>query len=370
MKILNLDHLKSRGFEKVLNTEKTYWIEFVTHEKDLYNVFKNIPKYILHSIITGDVFLVVSNHFECFETMPKIMYEELIIKNNIPEDKIIFLSGNKDIQKIVSITVYQLNQETNDRSYKEVTSKYFNWHELWISHKYKTSSKRYDFKRQLALKGMVDYKKHFLLLNRRWRTHRTTLVGLLQSRDLLNYGYISLRANDDNKNWSNSFEECLHLNNNKEIYNLLISNKEKIISTPELILDLQNEFKENLLYTESLNYYYETSFCSVVTETYFYNFDTVFLTEKTFKPIAYKQPFIVVSVPYTLAFLRELGYKTFHPLIDESYDLEKNDSTRMLMILNEIEKICKLSQQELKEFSKEFYDICNHNQKKLQSHTI
>jgi hypothetical protein len=68
-----------------------------------------------------------------------------------------------------------------------------------------------------------------------------------------------------------------------------------------------------------------------------------------------------------LKFLQELGYKSFHPIIDESYDSEKNDSIRMMMILNEIEKICKFSQKELQDMSLACKEICNYNQKLLLS---
>jgi hypothetical protein len=37
----------------------------------------------------------------------------------------------------------------------------------------------------------------------------------------------------------------------------------------------------------------------------------LFLTEKTFKPLALGMPFIVIGNPYILKRLRSLGYKTF-----------------------------------------------------------
>lgn len=47
---------------------------------------------------------------------------------------------------------------------------------------------------------------------------------------------------------------------------------------------------------------------------------TPFVTEKTFKPIAFKHPFVVAGPPGTLAFLHKLGFETFENLWDESYD--------------------------------------------------
>ena len=45
-----------------------------------------------------------------------------------------------------------------------------------------------------------------------------------------------------------------------------------------------------------------------------------FITEKTYRNIKYKKPFIIMGQHISLASLHKLGYKTFHPLIDESYD--------------------------------------------------
>lgn len=368
MEIINAEKINVSHYVGVLDN-KTYWMESVIHAFEVYNIIERIPNSVLEFIKNGPIHLLITNQWECFATVPEVIYKELVLKQGIPEHKIIFLSGARDIQQIVYDIVSKINQETNT-NFTGFTAKFFGWFQYNISKNYKQSNKMFEFKRNLAIHGRLDYKKHFLLLNRRWRIHRPTLVGLLHSKDLLDYGYTSLGLNDQDLHWDNAFEECLKANKDcKQIIDLLLSNKEKITSLPELVLDNVDFDKKTPNLVKSLDYYYETSFCSIVTETYFYDWSTVFMSEKTFRPIAYKQPFIMVSVPYTLDFLHELGYKTFHPLIDESYDTEKNDGQRMLMIVKEIEKICKLTQKELKELSLEFKDICNHNQKKLLSYS-
>jgi hypothetical protein len=62
-----------------------------------------------------------------------------------------------------------------------------------------------------------------------------------------------------------------------------------------------------------------------------------------------------------LELLREIGYKTFHPYIDESYDLELDDDKRMRMIVNEIVKIANMSDSEVVEFIHNVKDIAIHN---------
>jgi hypothetical protein len=64
-----------------------------------------------------------------------------------------------------------------------------------------------------------------------------------------------------------------------------------------------------------------------------------FLTEKTFKPIKHGQPFVIVGAPGSLQALRDLGYRTFDHAIDNSYDLETNNTRRWQLILKTIENI-------------------------------
>ena len=84
--------------------------------------------------------------------------------------------------------------------------------------------------------------------------------------------------------------------------------------------------------------HYTYSYCHIVIETHF---DTdqsggAFLTEKTFKPIKHGQPFVIVGAPGTLQALRDLGYRTFDQVIDNSYDLELNNTRRWQLARNAI----------------------------------
>lgn len=366
MEILNLK-VKSDKYKNVLCDDKTYWFELVAHAHEVYNLVNKIPPVVLDFIKEGPIYLLVSNEFECFLDVPETMLKVLVLQNNIPEHKIVFLSGAKDIKNLVPQIVKKVNQELGTHLVG-FQSEFFGWFEHNISQNYKQSSKTFDIKRSLALRGNINYKKHYLLLNRRWRLHRPTLVGLLYNKNLLDYGYVSLGKNDQNLNWENTFDLCLSLNNkNPYITEMLQSSKDGLLELGDLVLDSDDFDSKIPSLNKALEPFYETSFMSVVTETYFYESEPVFLSEKIFRPIVYKQPFILVGLPYSLAFLRELGYKTFHPFIDESYDIETNNSIRMLKILSEIERICTLNQQELKQLSLEVKDICNHNQKLLLS---
>jgi hypothetical protein len=128
--------------------------------------------------------------------------------------------------------------------------------------------------------------------------------------------------------------------------------------------------------------FYENSYFSVITETLYYPYHAVpnqnyighvpafiglFLTEKTYKPIAMKHPFILLAPVHSLRMLRERGYKTFSPFIDESYDEIENDNLRLQAVAEEVKR---LSESDLVEFTYQIKDIVEHNERILRTQTV
>ena len=67
-----------------------------------------------------------------------------------------------------------------------------------------------------------------------------------------------------------------------------------------------------------------------------------------------------------MAVLRELGYKTFDGIIDESYDQTHDDSERFTKIFKEIQRLCAFTPEQWYTFQKEVEPIVEHNYKNLQ----
>ena len=88
--------------------------------------------------------------------------------------------------------------------------------------------------------------------------------------------------------------------------------------------------------------YFTEAYFNYVVETHF-DSDTIFLTEKTFKPILNLQPFIIAGNPGSLALLRELGYKTFGDVIKEDYDNIIDHKDRMSQLLKSSFDLCNLT---------------------------
>ena len=75
----------------------------------------------------------------------------------------------------------------------------------------------------------------------------------------------------------------------------------------------------------------------------------------------------MMNRPNSLEKLRELGYKTFHPYIDETYDTIENDQERMVAIVDEVERLNKLTDSEWLEWQNGIKDIVEHNHNLLKT---
>ena len=85
------------------------------------------------------------------------------------------------------------------------------------------------------------------------------------------------------------------------------------------------------------------------------------LTEKTFKPICLRMPFIIVGTKGSLAYLRSYGFKTFNNLWDESYDDEINDVQRIEKIAFTLKALDILPQKEKQKLFDLAQEICEYN---------
>ena len=83
-------------------------------------------------------------------------------------------------------------------------------------------------------------------------------------------------------------------------------------------------------------WYNKTKFTVVVEATW----DALtFVTEKTFKPIMYRHPFIVFGNPMTLDSLKSWGFETYPQLFDEQYDIEMDIDSRCDLIVKQIKNL-------------------------------
>lgn len=100
---------------------------------------------------------------------------------------------------------------------------------------------------------------------------------------------------------------------------------------------------------------YNTTAYSIIAET---NYDNSFsfFTEKTAKPLIGKRLFVVFSGCQFLSNLRQLGFRTFDTIIDESYDAIENNLQRWNMAFEQVKYLCQLPQKQILEQIKPIVD--------------
>ena len=103
-----------------------------------------------------------------------------------------------------------------------------------------------------------------------------------------------------------------------------------------------------------------SSFFNLITETCFYE-SFNHLTEKTFRPIAMLQPFVLASTAGSLAYLKQYGFKTFDRWIDESYDTISNPFKRIDAIVRVMDNVCSLSKDQQQAMYQEMLPTLIHN---------
>lgn len=193
--------------------------------------------------------------------------------------------------------------------------------------------------------------KKFLCLNKVERFHRVMLLDYMIQNNLVELGYYSFQG-------SNNIKEQVQISNGFGYPNVL-----NYVDKLPLVLNItENRVNPVDLIQEDYKYFIDSYF-SIITETVFFtdNENSIFLSEKIHKALAMGHPFILVSRPKSLEYLRSIGYKTFEPFINESYDNELNDIKRFELITTEIKRLCTLSVEELQVLYGNLVPIMTHN---------
>ena len=203
----------------------------------------------------------------------------------------------------------------------------------------------------------------FMIFNRRMRVHRILLLSLL-GKTFIDNNLVSYDFNTTNDTAQPQF---FH-NRIPEEYkkSALINMQELLDDKPLSFIDFKDVDSTMGFGCEHKTPYLD-SYIHVITET---NFDEpgVYFSEKTWKPIIGLQPFIMVNYHESLKHLKEIGFKTFHPFIDESYDEIENPSERIVKIYEEIKRIDSLTIDELHKWYVSIYDILLYNRELLLKH--
>lgn len=309
----------------------------------------------------GEITLVLENSGHGYNQNVGGIYKDIIVKHDINPRNIILRTESADMHEEVKLISQHLNLP-------EVRLEWIRQFES----QYSTEAKTYALTTTLAAKNYGN--KKFLSYNGLFRPHRGILIFLLQCYGVLDQGYVSYNIkNDFHRNETNEHVTWLKsfYSEYPEIAKMFEENREQLANIIKLELDDWKE-KNTAGHYQVDNHYYENTYFSVVTETSFpckpFNMhypkhtDTGrILSEKIFKPILNWHPFVVASNYRTLALLKSLGYKSFSPYINESYDEIEDDMLRLVAVAKEVKRLCEMSRMELDEFLVGCRKICEFN---------
>jgi len=218
----------------------------------------------------------------------------------------------------------------------------------WWSHamiardwyRYACLDKRLDYSCQ-------DFTKDFNVYNRAWqgtREYRLKFAEMVIQHNLLPCVSISMAEYDNGSCYQSH----------------IFKNHKFVIDTDLSILKSnQNDSSASAMYCYED---YVQSAIDVVLETLFDD-TRLHLTEKILRPIACGKPFILVSTPGSLAYLRDYGFKTFGEYIDESYDNISDPLDRLKSIVSLMENISNASKRQKIDLYRQLHLIAEQNKK-------
>ena len=175
----------------------------------------------------------------------------------------------------------------------------------------------------------------YVCYNRKPRPHRIDLVQALVNNNLKQFGIISLGKN--NSTYSNT--------NQEDLYFLLDEDPEDFAKEGNWNLPMNFGIPHDIHSLGKMDIW-KRHFVNIVSETEFWPWDNLFVSEKTWKPILGLRPFLVNGQTQVYSWLGNHGFKTFEHYWPVSVanlpEYEVHQS-----IVNVITYLSKLSKREL-----------------------
>jgi nucleoside-diphosphate-sugar epimerase len=319
--------------DKLTNNKHIYFINVFDPSFFVKNIdigFKCISKEYLEDVKNDKCAIVMMNVMEgysgCDNNFDLEIIDKWIKDSNLPHKNVHYLSGNLIIDEV---------RKNKNLEFKCHGVSSF---DFWLNYIDVKSYETIQFKPK-------NEKFHFLSYNRNPRRHRILLLSSLLDRGLLDYGTISC----------NNFN--LEEHNNEKQFDLIKKLHQKV----PILIDKPLEI--NWANDMTLNDHEET-FISLVTET-LVDKNTMFISEKIFKPIALGHPFIILGNKHTLRCLKEMGFKTFDRWFDESYDDMEDLEVKIEHITNIVQSITNKSIEDLIRIREEMKETCEFNRNRF-----
>lgn len=177
------------------------------------------------------------------------------------------------------------------------------------------------------------------------RGHRTMLMSMMNEKGLLQNNMFSTPSSWDATYFSGEayLRKSFFDKRKIETYNKQLKKLEHLKDKVPTNIDRDTnnlDFDPNTNFSsDQVMYFNARRNCDieVIGESEFDG--SVFITEKFFKAVLFKQPFIIVGSAGSLQRIRQMGYQTFSPVINEGYDSNDDKLQRCEMICEELERL-------------------------------
>lgn len=214
----------------------------------------------------------------------------------------------------------------------------------------------------LVAPGDRTLKKTYITFNRltsNERTYRSLFINELYKQDLLDLGYVSFSKNcPDGGDYAENLRTAVA--NQFIAADLAEETITNIDTLPELRIDFTEQHIPNQSMLLTPMDKLMESFVFVVTETCYWQSKT-HLTEKIFKPIALRMPFLLLGCANNLEYLRSYGFKTFSDFWDEDYDTIQDPILRMRAVADILKNLSELTVIEQHNMLVKMEPILEHN---------
>ena len=244
-----------------------------------------------------------------------ILFEDEAVTEDLKKKFQVFFKKNNWSEG--DVIVYHSNSDLNEKSFRSFDNFFMECKSI-LNNNYFSET---DYESEKI--------KKYNCLNHSMKIHRQFIYKGLKGRNLLDFGYVSFL--------------------------------EKGITLPDY-LEQKTDFKQ--WRWDTLNYQISSStYFNIVTETH-HNIDmelnSTFITEKICKALI-TQPFILVGNVNHIKYIKDKGFETYSEIFDESYDTIESPDKRLNFVLDEVERVCKMEENKLKDLYESVIWKVKHN---------
>ena len=210
------------------------------------------------------------------------------------------------------------------------------------------------------INSSVNNEKRFSIFSRAYKLDRLKLYLDLAANDLLTQFNYTFSNIDPYKKTITSLDDIKN-----EISGSYTGHTEKLFQWISGIpYTLENDQNVDDIYSSHITSKLLSSGINIINETIFTPVcknDVSWITEKTYKAISCKKPFIMYNTPFSLKTIKKMGFKTFNEYINEDYDLIENGDSRRQHIVSEIKRLSLMSDHDFNMLLQKCDDICKYN---------